>query len=69
MANLTYGTAEYYADMFADIICDIDHSDPSYGDAMVEGFILAINDWRDYYAKQVDECNRVEQRVRKAPTV
>jgi len=69
MANLTYGTTEYYAEMFADIMTDIDHSDHSYGDAIVEGFMLALNGWRDYHAKQVDECNRVEQRVRQALTV
>ena len=69
MANLTYGTAEFYAEQFADILADIDHSDPAYGDAIVEGFILAIDNWRDYYAKQVDEYDRVEQRVRQALTV
>jgi hypothetical protein len=69
MANMTYGTVEFYAEQFADILADIDHSDPAYGDAIVEGFILAIDNWRDYYAKQVDEYDRVEQRVRQALTV
>jgi hypothetical protein len=69
MANLTYGTVEYYAEQFADILADLDSSEPMYGDAIVEGFILAIDNWRDYYAKQVDEYDRVEQRVRQALTV
>lgn len=69
MANLTYGTAEYYAEMFGDILADVDHSNQAYGDSIVEGFVLALNEWRDYYAKQVDECNRVEERVRQALTV
>jgi len=69
MANLTYGTVEYYAEQFSDILADLDSSEPMYGDAIVEGFILAIDNWRDYYAKQVDEYDRVEQRVRQALTV
>jgi hypothetical protein len=69
MANLTYGTVEYYAEQFADILADLDSSEPMYGNAIVEGFILAIDNWRDYYAKQVDEYDRVEQRVRQALTV
>ena len=66
MANLTYGTPEYYSEQFADFLADAQADDPKYGDAIVEGFILAIKDWRDYHANQVNEYNRIEQRVRKA---
>ena len=64
MANLTYGTPEYYAEQFSDFLADPQASEPHYGDALVEGFLLAIKDWRDYHAQQVDEYNRIEQRVR-----
>jgi hypothetical protein len=69
MADLKYGTPEYYAEQFADILADVQGDEPHYGDAIVEGFILAIQDWRDYYSKQVNELKRIEQRVRQAPTL
>ena len=69
MANLKYGTPEFYADQFADVLADADAGDPSYGDAVVDGFMLAIDDWRDYHANQVNEYNRIAERVRKALAV
>jgi len=66
MANLIYGTAAYYREQFADILADVQADRPHDGDAVVEGFILAIQDWRDYHSNQVDEYNRIEQRVRQA---
>ena len=69
MANMTYGTPEYYAEQFSDFLADAQASEPHYGDALVEGLLLAIKDWRDYHAQQVDEYNRIEQRVRKALAV
>ena len=66
---MTYGTPEYYAEQFADFLADADSSDPKYGDALVEGFLLALADWRKYHQDQVNEYDRVEQRVRKALTV
>jgi len=66
---MKYGTPEYYAEQFADFLADAQADDPHYGDALVEGFLIAIKDWRDYHSKQVDEYNRIEQRVRQALTV
>ena len=66
MANLKYGTPEFYAEQFADILADVDSSYPQYENAIVEGFITAIDDWRDYHAKQVVAYEGVKQRVRKA---
>ena len=62
--TVEYGTVEYYAEQFADFIADVQHDQPQYGDAIVEGFLLALADWRDYHANQVNEYNRIEQRVR-----
>lgn len=69
MAHMTYGTPEYYAEQFADFLADADSSNPKYGDALVEGFLLAIADWRQYHIDQVNEYERIEQRVRKSLTV
>lgn len=69
MANLTYGTAEYYREQFSDFLADAQADEPKYGDALVEGFLLAVQDWRDYHKAQVDEYTRIEQRVREASAV
>jgi hypothetical protein len=69
MANLTYGTAEYYQEQFADFLADADASNPQYGNALVEGFLLALNDWKEYHQNQVTEYDRIAQRVRKAPSL
>ncbi len=55
-----YGTPQYYAEMFADFIADIQHDSPEFGDNLVAGFKLAIKDWRDYHVKQILELDRVE---------
>ena len=62
--TVKYGTAEYYAEQFADFLADAQADTPELGDALVEGFLLALADWRDYHANQVNEYNRIEQRVR-----
>ena len=61
-----YGTPEFYKEQFMDLVADAQHDQPEYGNAIIEGLILALQDWRDYHAKQVDEYNRIEQRVPKA---
>ena len=66
---MTYGTPEYYKEQFMDFMADAQADEPRYGDALVEGFILALQDWRDYHAQQVNEYNRIEQRVRQASAV
>jgi hypothetical protein len=66
---MTYGTPEFYKEQFMDFMADAQADDPKYGDALVEGFILAVQDWRDYHAQQVNEYERIEQRVRQTLTV
>ena len=66
---MTYGTPEFYKEQFMDFMADAQADEPRYGDALVEGFILALQDWRDYHAQQVNEYNRIEQRVRQASAV
>jgi hypothetical protein len=66
MANLEYGTPEFYKEQFSDSLADVDAAYPQYEEAIVQGFILAIDDWRDYHAKQVVAYEGVKQRVRKA---
>ena len=69
MSKLEYGTAEFYAEQFADFLADVQADEPKYGDALVEGFLLALQDWRNYHEQQVNEYDRIEQRVRQAHTL
>ena len=55
-----YGTKEYYAEMFADFIADIQHDSPEVSNNLVAGFLLAIDDWRKYHVNQILELDRVE---------
>jgi hypothetical protein len=64
-----YGTAEHYKEQFMDFVCDADCDNPKYGDALVEGFLLALEDWKQYHQKQVNEYERIGERVRSTLTV
>lgn len=55
-----YGTPEYYAAQFSDLIADIQHDSPDYGNNLVSGLRLAIDDWRKYHVNQILELDRVE---------
>ncbi len=58
-----YGTTQYYAEMFADFIADIQHDSPEISDNLLAGFKLAINDWREYHVKQILELDRIEYKL------
>ncbi len=55
-----YGTKEFYAEHFADLIADVQHDSPEISDNLIAGFLLAIDDWRQYHVKQILELDRVE---------
>ena len=58
-----YGTKEYYAEQFADLIADIQHDSSECSDNLVAGFLLALDDWRQYHVKQILELDRVESKL------
>jgi hypothetical protein len=58
-----YGTVKYYADLFADIIADIQHERPDESDNLIAGFKQAIDEWRKYHVNQVLELDRVESKL------
>ena len=58
-----YGSPQYYAEMFADFIADIQHDSPEISDNLLAGFKLAINDWREYHVKQILELDRIEYKL------
>jgi len=59
-----YGTPEYYKEQFMDFVADVQSDDPKYGDALVQGFLLALEDRKKYHQDQVYEYERVGERVR-----
>ena len=62
---MTYGTADFYAELFGDIIADIQYDDPQRTENLIEGFYRAIDSWFDYHDAQAKEYAAVRERVRK----
>ena len=58
-----YGTKQFYAEQFADLIADIQHDSPNVSDNLVSGFLQAIDDWRQYHVKQILELDRIEAKI------
>jgi hypothetical protein len=69
MSNYEYGTPEFYKEHFMDFVADAQADEPKYGNALVEGFLLALEEWKTYHQEQVFEYERLEQRVREAHPV
>ena len=69
MANVTYGTPEYYAEQFSDFLADVDSEKPGTTDALIRGFYLALDDWFNYHDHQATAYDELRKRVRKALTV
>jgi hypothetical protein len=65
----TYGTKEFYAEAFSDILADVQADEPVTSTSIVEGFLAALNDWKDYHQNQAYEYESIGERVRQALTV
>ena len=37
--------------MFADFAADIQKGNPEYGDSLIAGFKIALEEWRQYYSR------------------
>jgi hypothetical protein len=69
MANLKYGTPEFYAECFADFLADADNEDPGTVDNIIEGFLMSVDDWFNYHEQQANVYAQLRQRVREALAV
>ena len=56
---IEYGTVAYYKAQFDDILGDVQHDRPEYADNLIAAFKLSIAEWREYYAGQVQELDRI----------
>ena len=66
MANLEYGTPEFYAECFADFLADVDGEDPATVDNIIKGFLMSVEDWFNYHEQQANAYAQLRQRVREA---
>jgi hypothetical protein len=69
MANLKYGTVEYYTEGFRDYLADVDAKDPDATKKLIEGFYRAIDSWFEYHDEQARAYADIRKRVRQALTV
>ena len=67
--NHQYGTKEFYAEQFSDLIADVQHDSPEFSDNLIAGFLLALDDWRKYHVNQILELDRVEFNFNEQSTV
>ncbi len=65
MANLKYGTADYYAEGFSDYLADVEADRPDTVDNLIEGFYRALDSWFNYHDAQARAYADIHQRVRK----
>ena len=50
--QLDYGTPEFYSKLFADILADVQYDIPGSGTAILQGFVMAIDEWADYHKQE-----------------
>ena len=63
MTTEAYGTTTYYAKLFIDIIADVQADNQTTSDNIIEGFKMALQDWRQYYEQSSEEIKRMEQKL------
>ena len=66
MASIKYGTPEFYKVQFMDFMADAQADMPEYGEAIIKGFLLAIDDWMQYHTTQAAHYGSLQERVRSA---
>ena len=66
MANLKYGSVEFYAEHFSDMLADVDGDDPATTNNIIKGFFTAVDDWFNYHEQQANAYAQLRERVREA---
>ena len=62
--TIQYGTVEYFAELFSDILASVDvETDPESADKILKGFYQSLNDWLDYHEKQVEAYRSMKQKL------
>lgn len=63
---MKYGTPEFYKVQFLDFMADAQADMPEYGEAIIKGFLLALDDWMQYHTTQAAHYGSLQERVRSA---
>ena len=58
-----YNSVENYANLFADILCDVQANEPEIANNIIEGFKLALAQMLMYHRYQADEYLRIQKIV------
>ena len=66
MANLKYGSVEFYCEQFADVLADVVADRPDIADNIIKGFLTSVDQWFDYHEQQANAYAQLRQRVREA---
>lgn len=61
-----YGSTQYIAAYFSDIIADVDSGDPQSTKRILDAFLLALEDWFKYHDDQAKAYSDLRVRVRTA---
>ena len=61
-----YGTVEFYAEQFGDILADVDAVEPAYCANIVKGFYQAVDDWLDYHKNQTEAYAELRRSIQEA---
>jgi len=61
-----YGTVEFYAEQFSDILADVDALESSYGANIVKGFYQAVDGWLDYHKNQTEAYAELRRSIQEA---
>lgn len=61
-----YGSVEFYADQFSDLLADVQADTPQYADNIINGFLMSVDDWLKYHQVQVDAYANLRERIRQA---
>lgn len=60
---IEYNSVRNYANLFADILCDVQADQPDIGENIIEGFKLAITELGAYHQDQAKEYKRLSKIV------
>jgi hypothetical protein len=60
-----YGTPQFYADLFSDILGDIgDDSPVDPTDNIIAGFIMAVDSWQEYHSKAAAKYQALKDKLK-----
>ena len=61
-----YGTVEFYAEQFGDILADVDYKESYYGENIIKGFYEALDDWMNYHKNQTEAYEKLRRSIQEA---